>query len=145
MTARYFLLVSVIYAVVVAGCGRKQRGVYNFPEKQSVKINKLTLPSVKGLTATAQQKRVTLVWRPLEVSSDTTKLLGYHIYRLAQGRFIPKQPITKNPVTTTTFVDKRARKSAKDDIVCYVVRGVFEIDGQVIQGLTSQVVAVSLK
>jgi hypothetical protein len=143
MTARFFLLAGIVCAVVV-GCGRKQRGVYSFPEKQSIKINKLTLPSVKGLTATTQQKRVTLVWKPLEVQAGV-RLVGYHVYRLAQGRFIPKQPITKKPVTSTTHVDKRARKSAKDGVVCYVVRGVFEIDGQVIQGLTSQVVAVSLK
>ncbi len=134
----------IIGAVVVVGCGRKQRGVYNFPEKEAVKINRLTLPAVKGLSATVQKKVVTLSWRALEVPS-TVRLIGYHVYRLAQGRFIPKLPITKKPVTLTTFVDKHAKRSAKDGMVSYVMRGVFEVDGQVIQGLTSQVVAVCLK
>ena len=129
--------VVVAIALMATSCGRKQRNVFNFVEHTQPKINRFILPSVKGVQAQRHGKDVYITWRAVEAPHDVVGV-GYNVYRLAQGRFIPKVPLNKKPITDTQFIDKHHRRHGA---YCYVVRAVFRVQNQTVQGLTSQVVS----
>lgn len=124
-------------------CGRKQRTLFQFPESDSVKINKLMLPIPRGLEVTAQDKGTLITWHeviPPQQPIQST-LIGYNVYRFVKGRFVSKSPITKRPVAANQFLDARCKKNRNN--YSYMVRAVFSIDKQIIQGPASHITGIS--
>jgi len=126
------------------GCGRKQKNIFNFPEKESIKINRVLLPPVKGLIITEEKKGNLISWRSIDLPAvygpgkHPVIFNGYNVYRLVKGRFVPKAPINKKPIKDTSFLDRTARASVHHH--AYLVRAVFTIDDQIVQGVASQIV-----
>jgi hypothetical protein len=136
------LLLIVIF---FAHCGRKQRNVFNFPVKETAKINRLSLPAIRGLKVFKDKGGNTqLTWLAINdadlllTNGKKPRLVGYHVYRLVKGHFVPKQPITPQPLEKPEYIDPLTRKNKKHR--CYMIRGIFKIEGQIIQGPASQVV-----
>lgn len=131
----------------MAGCGRKQRGVFDFPKGENQpKIPKLAFPAVQNVQARCDNKTVVIQWEPLDVASveknlkTPSQFAGYHVYRLARGYFVPKKPITPQPIKETSFVDTKI--TAKKGILpSYLIRGVFTVNNQYIQGPASKIVS----
>ena len=141
-----FLRLLLPFLLLLTSCGRKQRTIFQFPEKEPIKISKLSLPAVRGLQVTTTDKGKHLTWYPLDISSvHNTKydltFLGYHVYRSAQGYFIPKRPLTKHPIRDTYFID--ASSSARRKKYAYLVRGVFACENIQVQGPASQLIGLN--
>ena len=141
-------LALLIFVVTFTECGRKQRTLFQFPEKESISINKLTLPTARGLQITAQNNDALLTWLAVDLPDITTQspnqpiiLVGYHIYRFPKGRFVTKTPITKQPVQTTQFRDSSRLKNKKQ--FCYMVRAIFSIDNHIFQGPASRIARIN--
>ncbi len=142
---KHFVIVFLLF--VVAGCGRKQRGVFDFPQGPAQpKLPKLAFPAVQNIQAHYAQKTVTLEWEPLDETSlkknisTSIQLIGYHVYRLPRGYFVPKKPITQKPIKQTSFIDKKIAIK-KGILPSYLVRGVFTTNNQIIQGPSSKIVS----
>lgn len=138
-------IVSLIaFLLVCAACGRKQRTLFQFPVQEPVRISKLALPAVRGLRVNNSATGAVIDWEPVDthklpvVEGQKPELIGYHVYRLTKGRFLPKQPITKNPIVTTSYVDRRAKRQALPS--CYAVRALFIFNNQTTQGPLSNIV-----
>lgn len=120
-------------------CGRKQRSLFQFPEAGPVKISKLALPSVKGVSIRASAHDVYLMWQSITVQAPT-QLLGYHVYRLPRGRFVEPTPLTKTILVDSEYCDKNALSTGNRH--SYMVRAVFKVHDQVIYGLGSKIVSL---
>ena len=145
-----FFFIFAFCAVLVSGCGRKQRTLFYFPDKEAVKVNKLDFPAVRGLEAKHSPKGVQLTWQPVQLpktydkTSLPVELVGYHVYRLSRGKFVPKSPITKRPVMTTTYCHKQKGKKLLQQ-QSYIVRSVIKVGDQEIHGLASQIAVYKAK
>ncbi len=64
------------------------------------------------------------------------KLLGYNVYRFADGGFVPKESLNDEPLTTTSYRDTKDRGAHTWH---YLVRGVFLVQGRVVEGPMSQI------
>jgi hypothetical protein len=67
------------------------------------------------------------------------QLSGYNVYRLVKGYFVPKEPLNKKPLTQTTYDDIPKKKNGIKH--SYLVRAVFVVGDQVIEGPASQIVS----
>jgi hypothetical protein len=139
-----FLRSFILLCLAFTSCGRKQRTLFQFPEKVKIKISKLSLPSVRGLQVALSKKGAHLIWQPIDLKliEKNAKIQlsfeGYHVYRSARGYFVPKKPITKKPIKKTCFVDASSVVQRKK--YAYLVRGVFSCDQTIVQGPASQLV-----
>ena len=68
--------------------------------------------------------------------------LGYNIYKLVHSLIVPKKPLNKFYIKETTFLDKNIRIEKGKSCDCYLVRAVFKINDQIIEGPSSQVICV---
>lgn len=134
------LLVATLALLIAPGCGRKNSSFLNFNKsKPAVKVNPLTLPAVRGLTAARiSDEIVEVCWQP--VINPAMDLQGYNLYRFVRTAFIPKKPLNKEPIQDKNFRDNLTNK--KDVAFCYVVRPVFKIEGKNFEGPLSQVVCI---
>lgn len=140
----YFLfnIITILLSILLlSSCGRKQRSLFVFPEKEQVTFNKLEFPAVHNVQAIKKNSYIKLTWDQIEnyaIQSHAITLAGYHVYRLVQGGCIPYQPITPHPITTTNYTDNNISHTKKN--YCYVIRAVFLVNDQIIQGPASQIV-----
>ncbi len=64
------------------------------------------------------------------------KLLGYNVYRFTDGGFVPKESLNEQPLTTTSYHDTKDRAALTWH---YLLRGVFLVQGRVVEGPMSQI------
>lgn len=122
-------------------CGRKQRTLFVFPKPDTIKISKLKLPAVRNLSARLHNNYIIISWDPISAPpsySPELKVAGYFVYRATRGKFIPKQPMNSEPVTTTSYEDRTKNATLKEN--CYLVRGVFTIDDKTFLGPSSNLI-----
>ncbi len=128
-------------------CGRKPKQLFSRQETRStLKTSRLTLPAVQDVSAT-QLGHVTWETLPQDITplprphervtlGPEPKLLGYNVYRFADGGFVPKDSLNDEPVTTTTYRDLKDRGTHTWH---YLVRGVFLVSGRIVEGPMSQI------
>ena len=63
-------------------------------------------------------------------------LLGYNVYRFADGGFVPKQPLNDDIVTEAAYLDTKERGTHHWH---YLLRAVFMVHGRVVEGPMSQI------
>lgn len=131
-----------IIVIFLSGCGKKNKNFLVFDnEKKPEKINKLTLPTIRGLTiktisvgqkSDPNRKKILLEWQKPELTGALPPMVvfvGYNIYKFSQEAFIPKNPINKEIIKTEYFelakVSPSTYKHNKQKS-CYVVRPVFK-------------------
>jgi len=139
----------LIFAVPLCmiGCGRKNNSFLNFEKKEKViKVNRLTLPSVKNITLSQNQNGTHfLQWTPVASKNTQRILVGYNIYRFIQTAFIPRKPLNKQPIKENFYHDTTLHGSKTKKIICYVVRSVFKIKGKKFEGPLSNIVCTNVK
>ncbi len=148
------IIVFFLIILFVPGCGRKQKDIFNFPEeKPVVRINKLSLPSVRGVSITKTAGGNKVSWRSVlgpesflvastEDNQPEKELLGYKVYRLVRSSIVPKKPVNKNLIAETEFLDTQILHEDFNDVppYCYMVRAVFKISDQIVSGPASAIV-----
>jgi hypothetical protein len=142
------IFVSFIFLLFL-GCGRKQKHIFYFSDKKTFpKINKLSLPVVKGLNIKRDKTSCNLSWfaiSPQEITRDNLIFIGYNVYRLVNSCFVPKKPLNKKVITQDIYSDNtitQVENLKEQEKYCYLVRAVFTIYNQKIEGPSSQVVCV---
>ena len=124
--------ILVFSTLLLSSCGKKRRNFFSYTETENQnKFNKLTLPVVKGVYLDANK----ISWLPI-TASNKVKLLGYSIYRFMPGKFIAKNPLNKKPLKQTYFTDYSSNKKE----VCYIIRGIFEVNGIILEGPSSKII-----
>lgn len=115
--------------LLFSSCGRKNAHFFVFEKaKKTEKINKLSLPMPRNFKAVFKKNRTELTWtKPQE-----NNLIGYNIYRFIETGFIRRKPINKKPITKESYIDLAPPHPA-----CYLVRGIFHINNQSIEGPSS--------
>jgi hypothetical protein len=134
-------------SLFVANCGRKNSNFLNFEKKEKlVKINRLSLPSVNGISVKKiNSKKEYVEWQPVQEIKNV-KLLGYNLYRFSKIAFIPKKPLNKNPIKQTHYT---ICSSDKNFSTCYIVRAIFKValkatgKVKVCQGPASKIICIS--
>jgi hypothetical protein len=146
---RYNIFKVIILGLIlffIQGCGRKQKSILCFQPEPKVVINKLDLPSVKGMRAQITKMGVYISWLPIfteKTSINVKKLeknfMGYDIFRLANNAtFIPKKPINKKPVSLNYYIDSGAKKIPHP---FYLVQPIFKFDQKIIRGPSSHIIS----
>jgi len=103
---------------------------------------------VRGIQVQQCRQGVQLSWYALDEQESFYELprelsfSGYHVYRLTRNYFVPKQPLTKNPLKELVFIDRHATKRGKR--YSYVVRGVFSIENRVVLGPASRMTGIKI-
>lgn len=138
-------LVFLLTLCGMAGCGRKQKNIFNFKKKShKPQCSLFDLPSVRGVTALRDQEGIYLSWlvRVEEHNNLPAAIFnGYDVYRLLSSRgIISKQPINKTPIMKTWYRDHSKQDSSKS--FGYLIRPRFLCGQQIIHGLASQIVWV---
>lgn len=136
-------LASIICTLVLlTNCGRRQRTIFLFPPEKAVHLSTLQFPSPKIITINQDTLGATIEW--LEVSEHLfiknipAQLVGYNIYRLTHNGFIPKSPLNKEPITTTSYLDTNKTSCNR-----YIVRAIFLVNDQMLEGPTSNIGYIS--
>jgi PBP1b-binding outer membrane lipoprotein LpoB len=145
----YIFLVSIF---LFSSCGRKQKNIFSFAPEPDVKINKLDLPAVRGLSITKTKDGMLLSWLDLfsrksspEINSLQKNFVGYDVFKLTKKMFIPRTPLNKAPLTTTQFLDRSNAHTKKSGVKSfYLIQSVFKFDNQIIKGPSSQVVGIKI-
>lgn len=131
---RIKLLSFFALVILLPQCGKKRRNFYVYEqEDSSLKINKLSLPAIKEIKLNKTAEGNHISWTS---PKQKHKLLGYNIYRFRKGKFIRKKPFLKTSIKKTAFIDKVKSNTRW----CYLVRGIFEVQKQVVEGPTSKIV-----
>ena len=132
----FFLLV-----LCLPGCGRKKRYFLSFDSKQETeKVNRLTLPAIKGASYKKNGPDFELSWRKPDFVEKNRTLVGYNVYKFTTTSFVPKKPINRAPLKTTFYKEKLNKEGNKN--ICYLVRALFLIREKTIEGPASQIVCV---
>ncbi|MCK4265386.1 hypothetical protein KAW80_03440 [Candidatus Babeliales bacterium] len=127
------LLVLILAGLLLPQCGKKKKHFFHYEQVNlPAKVNRLTLPSIKGFSIKKENGINILKWYPIEED----RLIGYFVYRFIQGKFIRKNPINKNLIIKTIFYDKPKSKYQW----CYIIRAVFQVEGQVTEGPSSRII-----
>lgn len=136
-------LASIICTLVLlTNCGRRQRTIFLFPPEKAVHLSTLQFPSPKIITINQDTLGATIEW--LEVSEHLfiknipAQLVGYNIYRLTHNGFIPKSPLNTDPITTTSYLDTNKTSCNR-----YIVRAIFIVNDQMLEGPTSNIGYIS--
>jgi len=138
---------SLLFSGFFSGCGSKQRNIFAFPEKAALTLHKLDFPVVKNVQVEKTSAGNKISWRPVDsqpVIQDghTSTFVGYNVYRLARATIIPKKPINKKPIITTSLIDViKTRKNQPVQPAWYLVRALFTINNQSIEGPISRIVS----
>ena len=146
---RYFLrknhnlyilkLLALLALLELSGCGRKNNNFLVFENKEKeVKVNKLTLPSVRNISLTGKPHETIISWDKIDnAAPNGGTLIGYNLYRFIKTAFIPKNPINTQIIKKNYFVDFYLDNS------CYTVRGLFKIGGKLVEGPASKIVCTN--
>lgn len=139
------ILLLSIFLFLLPACGKKQKNIFNFSHnKKSLKISKFDLDFVKNITITKTCNGYFLSWQKIAFkSNDKIIFVGYNVYRLVRSLIIPKKSINSIPIKDTIFLDKKILYLSKEFLqkkICYVVIPIFNIDGQIMKGLVSQII-----
>jgi len=130
MVLSHAILGSILFCCCLfTSCGRKQKNIFNFNEIKNVKINKLSLPAIKGIGCRRTGNYIIITWHPVTHKS----LVGYNIYYVPQGLVVKKKPLNKKAIKTNAFSHKVKNHSY------YLVRGVFTLHTQTVEGPASQI------
>lgn len=135
-TGKIFILFFVCLSLVMqVGCGRKPKNILAFgtTDRQQKKTKYIFYPTIKNIELTPTNIGINLSWKPIEHEH----LEGYNVYRFSRTTFIPKNPLNKTPMTTTTFTDSHPPKTY---VAHYVIRAVFKKENKHVEGPTSQIV-----
>ncbi len=147
------LVMFFVVILLAPGCGRKQKDIFHFPEKKIVvKVNKLSLPAVRGVTVTKTVEGNRISWRTVlgaekflvakaSINEAERELVGYDVYRLVKASIVPKKPLNKFVIQQTEFLDTQI---LEEDFIepppyYYIVRAIFKVSDQIVQGPASQV------
>ncbi|MFC1894655.1 hypothetical protein ACFLYH_01765 [Candidatus Dependentiae bacterium] len=134
------------------GCGRKQKNIFSFPEKNTEpQVNKLSLPCVRGVCTKKLKNGMKISWNPIKNDNSlkisdiniTKKFIGYDIYKLVNCCFVPKKSLNNFPIKKTEFVDHEIlceKNTIKTLCSCYLIKAVFRINGKIISGPVSKIV-----
>lgn len=131
------LPLTLVLAACLSSCGRKQKNILSFPDKTLPKINKLTLPTVHGVTVQKTRGGNQITWLEPKVPTQHVKIAGYKIFRLTRGHFAAKKTLNKNITLETTFIDPKPSSYYKN---YYYISAVFTIGEQAVDGPISQIV-----
>lgn len=148
--------IILIILIFFAGCARKQRGIFDFPDpnkKPEVKINMLALPCVKKVFAEKTESGNRVFWDEVSYSNNLfsgfnkedldIEFVGYNLYRLVNNCFIPKKTVNKRWITKTEYLDDQVLLLESEcTINSYLVRVVFRVNGKIIEGPASQIVSI---
>lgn len=136
----HFLLISLI---TFAACANKKRSFIPDDSQTQVlipklKIKKLELPVICGIKTETQDNYLLISWKIPKIKIISCglepKLLGYNVYKFEHNGFLKRRPINKEIIKDNYF------KTTKSNYE-YMVRGVYEVDGKVIEGPASQITA----
>lgn len=75
----------------------------------------ISAPPGRPKVISQQQDSVTLEWEPPGSNTDGSRpasIAGYNIYRRVVGRSAPREPINSEPLSETSFTDRRFRYRA---------------------------------
>ena len=131
-----FLIFGIhVFLIINIGCGKKPKNILSFDtnDKRHKKSKRIFHPTVKNATITSTNLGIELSWKPIEHE----QLEGYNVYRFSHTKFIPKNPLNKTPLTTTTFIDSKPSKTYTPH---YVIRAVFKKEKMTLEGPTSQII-----
>lgn len=142
-------IISLWFTILLSllACGRKQKNIFTFADEGVPQINKLSLPVIRGVNITKTTQANTITWltpdltKPFVNQSIPNKkfsdfFVGYNIYRLVRNNIIPKNPLNKKPLTTTTYTDKKIKHTKRS---FYLIKTVFVINKQTIEGPASAI------
>lgn len=134
----------VIIIALFSHCGRKKKYPFSFKTKKKIPtVEKLDLPSIKGVRVEKEIKGNKIHWNPIEkstlqeLSRRDTVFVGYNIYRLTNYGFVPKTPLNKTPLSQTEYHDKQKREEKSS----YVIRAIFRVNKKIIFGPLSRIVS----
>lgn len=136
----------ILFLLLLSGCGRKQKNIFNFSEKENLKkVNKFDLGFIKGIQVKKTDLGNLITWNSLYKEKKELKrsFLGYNIYRLVRSSLVPKNPLNKKTIIQTMFLDKEVlfiSSYLKQKRYCYVLRSVFLIEDKIYLGLISQII-----
>src|SRR5579862_1950115 len=138
----YTLIFLFLASLLLSSCGSKQRNIFIFPEKETLVLHKLDFPVIKGIRVQKTEQGNLITWRPIDEQPDTynghvCKFIGYNVYRLARASVIPRRPVNKKALVITSMLDTRNKSQAQQAF--YLVRAVFKIDDQTIEGPVSRI------
>lgn len=121
-------IIGIAIILTFSGCGRKKTNLFSFPPipttSPTKKIEKFSLPIVTNVTI----EKNTLSWHILEHS----ELIGYNIYQFLPNGVVRQKPLNKKPITDTSI-------PIIPEKYCYLIRAVFEINNQVVEGPASKI------
>ncbi len=148
----FFINIGLIFLFLFFGCARKQKNIFDFSEKEKVKINKLTLPVVQFLQAEKKGNDIFLTWQKINndfnLNENKSKVffVGYNVYRFVDSGFVPRKPLNKRPLTLNNFCDvgvlEPKGNHSSEFSYCYLVRAVFKIKDKNYQGPASQIICI---
>lgn len=132
-------LASIVCTLVLlTNCGRRQRTIFLFPHEKTIHFATLQFPSPKIVKVSQSSHGATIEWLevpvPFCIQDIPAQLVGYNIYRLTHKGFIPKSPLNKDPITTTSYHDYSKNSSDR-----YIVRALFIVNDQMLEGPTSNI------
>ncbi|KKQ32623.1 MAG: hypothetical protein US49_C0006G0074 [candidate division TM6 bacterium GW2011_GWF2_37_49] len=134
-----------VFLFFVSSCGRKQKIFFPLSQEEVVAVNKLDLPSVKGLLVQQTDLGVYISWLPLfsektpsNIKEFEKNLLGFNIFRLEKNAmFIPKNPINKEIIYINHYVDFNKKINNLDS---YTVQPIFKFGNKIVGGPSSQII-----
>ncbi len=132
-------IISILCILLcIAGCGRRQRTIFLFPPEKAVHLATLQFPSPKITNVIKNSNGTIIQWLevppPLPIKNITVQFAGYNIYGLTHNGFIPKNPLNKNPIILTSYLDTTKKSSHH-----YIVRALFIADNQMHEGPSSNI------
>jgi hypothetical protein len=132
-------LASIVCTLVLlANCGRRQRTIFLFPHEKTIHFATLQFPSPKIINMIQNAHGATIEWLevpvPTCIQDTAVQLAGYNVYRLTHQGFIPKSPLNKDPITITSYHD-----TSKTLCNRYIVRALFIVNNQILEGPTSNI------
>jgi hypothetical protein len=142
------LLFAIIIVFVFPSCGKKQKNIFIFDEKPpQKKIKSHTLLAPTAIKAEKNKDEIKISWYPLEKKSSYEekmgKIIGYNVYKFSEKQPIPRSPVNKEPIKTTFYLDRTKKHLLYNLSSYYMIRGIFFIDTQIIEGPGSQIIKMS--
>ena len=141
------IIFIAIAIILLPQCGRKKKDIFSFPAyTKNIKVNKLELPAPQEISIVKTNNANVISWSKIDnqkgmflQKNHSIKILGYNVYRFLKNRFIPRNPINKKPVAENSLTDFYANKKHH---FCYLVRAVFSVDKQILEGPASQIICI---
>ena len=141
------LTIIVFFVCLLSSCGKKQKDIFRFNQKKTLKVNKLSLPNIKNANVKVEGRQRIITWSPLYDTYATTNygkqnavIVGYNVYPLTRTATIAKNPLNKTPLPKSLFI--HTVDTYTKNVSSYTIRGVFKVDGHLIQGPASSIIHV---